>query len=63
VLDHPSTWEAAIKALTQDFAPISDMRATAAYRMEVAQGLLRKALMEIAGASGTRVVGARRAVA
>jgi hypothetical protein len=29
----------------------------------VAQGLLRKALMEVAGASATRVVGDRRAVA
>jgi xanthine dehydrogenase small subunit len=63
VLDQSATWGAAISALAQDFAPISDMRATAAYRMEVAQGLLRKALMEIAGAGGTRVVGARKQVA
>jgi xanthine dehydrogenase small subunit len=63
VLDQSATWGAAISALAQDFAPISDMRATAAYRMEVAQGLLRKALMEIAGAEGTRVIGARKQVA
>ncbi len=62
-LDQPSAWEPAIAALARDFAPISDMRASAAYRMEVAQGLLRKALMEIAGASQTRIVGARKAVA
>jgi hypothetical protein len=31
--------------------------------MEVAEGLLRKALMEVAGASATRVTGARKAVA
>jgi xanthine dehydrogenase small subunit len=62
-LDQPSSWEQAVAALARDFAPISDMRASAAYRMEVAQGLLRKALMEVAGASATRVVGERRAVA
>ena len=39
------------------------MRASAAYRIEVAQGLLRKALMEVAGAAATRVVGDRKAVA
>ena len=63
-LDQPPTWEAAIAALAQDFTPIDDMRATAAYRIEVAQGLLRKALMEIAGgASDTRITGERKAVA
>lgn len=62
-LDHPTSWEPAIAALARDFAPISDMRASAAYRMEVAQGLLRKALMEVAGGSATRVVGERKAVA
>jgi xanthine dehydrogenase small subunit len=62
-LDQPSGWDAAVAALARDFQPISDMRASAAYRMEVAQGLLRKALMEVAGASATRVTGARKAVA
>lgn len=62
-LDQPSTWEAAITALARDFQPISDMRASAAYRMEVAQGLLRKALMEVAGARATRVLSGRQAVA
>jgi hypothetical protein len=52
-----------VAGLARDFAPISDMRASAAYRMEVAQGLLRKALMEVAGAQSTRVLGDRRAVA
>ena len=61
-----------IAALAQDFQPISDMRATAAYRIEVAQGLLRKALMEVAGATaharrrrkgGGLMVAARRAIA
>ena len=62
-LDQPASWNAAIDALATDFQPISDMRASAAYRIEVAQGLLRKALMEVAGASVTRVLGDRRAVA
>jgi len=62
-LDQPSAWEPAIAALAQDFQPITDMRASAAYRLEVAQGLLRKALMEVAGTSSIRVVGERKAVA
>ncbi len=62
-LDQPTSWEPAIAALARDFQPISDMRASASYRMEVAQGLLRKALLEAAGAQATRVVGDRRAVA
>lgn len=62
-LDQPSTWEASVTALARDFQPISDMRASAAYRMDVAQGLLCKALMEVAGAQGTRVLNDRQAVA
>jgi xanthine dehydrogenase small subunit len=63
-LDQASTWDAAIAALASDFQPISDMRATAAYRIDVAQGLLRKALMEIAGEdAATRITGERKAVA
>ncbi len=63
LLDQPATWEKAIAAIAEDFQPISDMRASAAYRMDVAQGLLRKALMEVAGETATRVLGARKAVA
>ncbi len=62
-LDDPSGWAAPIAALAKDFQPISDMRASAAYRLEVAQGLLSKALMEVAGAAGTRVLADRKAVA
>jgi xanthine dehydrogenase small subunit len=60
-LDAPATWDAAIRALMQDFEPITDMRASAAYRMETAQALVRKALIEIAGRgmADTRVVGLR----
>lgn len=61
-LDEASTWDAAIAQLDADFAPISDLRASAQYRRRVAQGLLRKALIEIAGAptDRTRVVGIRK---
>ncbi len=48
-LDSPATWEAALTALTDDFAPIDDHRASAAYRRLVAGNLMRKALMEVAG--------------
>jgi xanthine dehydrogenase small subunit len=40
------TVRAAAAALTQDFAPISDFRASADYRMSVAQNLLVKAFLE-----------------
>ena len=63
-LDDADSWISAMKVLADDYQPIADMRASAAYRMEVAQGLLRKALIEIAGSSAdTRVVGLRQAVA
>ena len=64
LLDDVNSWEPAITALAEDYQPIADMRASAAYRMDVAQGLLRKALIEISGsAADTRVTGQRRAVA
>jgi xanthine dehydrogenase small subunit len=63
-LDDPQTWKAAIAALAEDYQPIGDMRASASYRLDVAQNLLRKALIEVSGeAAGTRVTGARKAVA
>ena len=60
-LDHAASWNEAIAALAQDYQPITDMRASAAYRLEVAQALLKKALVEIAGGdtAATRVVGLR----
>ncbi len=63
-LNQPGTWQAAISSLAADFQPISDMRASAGYRLDVAQGLLQKALLEISRA-GTpmRVTGARETVA
>ncbi len=49
----------AIAALAQDFQPITDMRASADYRLRVAGNLLRKFFIETTQASAaTRVVGA-----
>jgi xanthine dehydrogenase small subunit len=60
-----ASWESAITALAQDFQPISDMRASARYRLDVAQSLLRKALTEVADGSSrhARVIGIREEAA
>jgi xanthine dehydrogenase small subunit len=57
----PRTANLACERLAADFAPISDHRASAGYRMTVAQALLRRALAEIAGAPSraTRLTGWR----
>jgi xanthine dehydrogenase small subunit len=64
-LDDAPAWSPAIAALAQDYQPISDMRASASYRIETAQALLKKALIEISaqGSQGTRVTGARERAA
>lgn len=49
--------EAAMEAMEGDFAPISDMRASADYRMQVAKNLLMKAFVETTDKAHTRVVG------
>ena len=46
VIRNEATLGAAITALTRDFQPLSDMRASAAYRMQVAQNLLRRFWLE-----------------
>ena len=63
-LDRPHDWDEAIALLAEDFKPIDDLRASAAYRLDVARALLRKALTEIGGAStrATRITGFREAV-
>ena len=60
-LEEPRGWEAACEALGSDFRPIDDMRASARYRLETAQALLRKALHEAGGeaSAATRIVGLR----
>jgi len=58
-----SSWQNALTALGRDFTPLTDQRASAAYRGDVAAALLRKALIEIGGTSSrnTRIVGIREA--
>jgi xanthine dehydrogenase small subunit len=60
-LADPATAAAACEGLALDFAPMTDQRASAFYRMRVAKALLRKALIEIGGAATTttRAVGRR----
>jgi xanthine dehydrogenase small subunit len=48
-----STVEAAIQVLRAEFTPISDMRASAAYRTEVLGNLLQRYWLESQGASAT----------
>jgi xanthine dehydrogenase small subunit len=56
-LDDPGSWAKARAALAEDFAPISDMRASSAYRSEVAANLLKKALIEVSGAKTPTRIG------
>jgi xanthine dehydrogenase small subunit len=46
------TVEAACAAFEHDFTPLTDMRASAAYRLLVAQNLLRRFYLETSGAPG-----------
>ena len=48
--------ELAAAALAEDFAPLDDMRASAAYRLTVAQNLLRRFRIENDGGVATRVL-------
>jgi xanthine dehydrogenase small subunit len=48
-----ATCKAAVLALAKDFSPLTDMRASAAYRLQVAQNLLRKFHLESTGALGS----------
>ncbi|MDB5531960.1 MAG: xanthine dehydrogenase small subunit [Hyphomicrobiales bacterium] len=50
-LSNEASWATALDTLEQDFTPIDDMRASAAYRRLVARNLMRKALMEARGGS------------
>jgi len=53
-LDDEAGYRSALAALEEDFQPLSDMRASAAYRLESARALLTKALMEAAGVPRSR---------
>lgn len=59
-----AAFEAAAEALAADFTPITDMRASAGYRMEVARNLMRRAAVEIARPDApTRLAGTLTLVA
>jgi xanthine dehydrogenase small subunit len=62
-LGDPALPRAVRAGLGQDFQPLDDMRASAAYRLDVAGSLVVKALIEAAGTptSATRVFGLREA--
>jgi xanthine dehydrogenase small subunit len=50
-IDDHDAWRSAAKQIGNDFTPLTDMRASAEYRLRVAENLVIKALAEIAGAS------------
>lgn len=56
-----STVERGMQALSEDFTPISDMRSSSAYRLRVAQNLLRRFLLETSGKNHDTVYGYGRA--
>jgi xanthine dehydrogenase small subunit len=60
-LHEPGSWDAALDALARDYQPLTDHRASAAYRALVARNLLFKALVELAAGDSrqTRLVGYR----
>jgi xanthine dehydrogenase small subunit len=60
-LDEPASWRKAFAALSADFEPLTDQRASAAYRMTVAANLIEKALVEISGATAPTRIGALHA--
>jgi xanthine dehydrogenase small subunit len=59
-----SAWRRAAMRIGDDFTPLTDMRASAEYRLGVARNLVIKALAEIAGVSSpvTRVLDRRESV-
>jgi xanthine dehydrogenase small subunit len=63
-LDDPGTWRSAADRIGDDFTPLTDMRASAEYRLGVARNLVIKALAEIAGVSRpvTRILDPREAI-
>ena len=60
-LSDQASWSPALSAIATEFSPIDDQRASADYRRDTARALLRKALIEVAGAptTHTRVVDRR----
>ena len=62
-LDDPATWERARAAFEKDYTPMTDMRASSGYRMEIVRNLLTKALTEIAAETGAGGKAATRVLA
>jgi xanthine dehydrogenase small subunit len=60
-LEDPVTWRPALAALSSDFTPLTDQRASASYRMTVATNLLEKTLIEVGGATAPTRIGALHA--
>ncbi|MDX5593884.1 xanthine dehydrogenase small subunit [Pseudovibrio sp. SPO723] len=60
-ISNEASWQSAVTALESDFTPLTDMRASNTYRMDVAKALLTKALLEVGGSTTTqtRVTGHR----
>jgi xanthine dehydrogenase small subunit len=58
------TWRSAAERVGDDFTPLTDVRASAEYRLGVARNIVIKALAEIAGVSSpvTRILDSREAV-
>ena len=50
------TVDAACEALARDYTPLSDMRASSAYRLRIAQNLLRKVFLETTTTGRTRIL-------
>jgi xanthine dehydrogenase small subunit len=63
-LHDAGTWKLAAERVSDDFTPLTDMRASAEYRLNVARNIVIKALAEIAGVSSplTRILDSREAV-
>ncbi|MCB1421429.1 MAG: xanthine dehydrogenase small subunit [Nitratireductor sp.] len=62
-LDDPATWARARAAFEKDYTPMTDMRASSGYRMEIVKNLLTKALTELAAETGTGEGAATRVLA
>jgi len=63
-VDDSAVWRSAAEQVSNDFTPLTDMRASAEYRLDVAGNLVIKALAEISGAASpvTRILGRQEAL-
>lgn len=61
-LDEENSWQAALAALDEDFTPMTDQRASAAYRRETVRNLLYKALLELSGQEDSTRIRPRKAL-